>query len=145
MLVRIEDGTPLDDEEFERWRTEADRALAAARLQRDGGLHNWACFTAEQGAQLAVKALLHGMGRGPWGHDLARLGDRVREAGLELPVEIAEAMHRLGRHYIAARYPDAHASGPPGAHYTESDAVAAIGDAEAIAHFIDGSWRAIRG
>lgn len=60
-------------------------------------------------------------------------------------VVIAEAMHRLGRHYIAARYPDAHASGPPGSHYTESDAVAAIADSEAIAQFIDRGWRAIRG
>jgi HEPN domain-containing protein len=42
---------------------EADRVVSGARLQADAGLHNWACFAAEQAAQLAVKGLLHGLGR----------------------------------------------------------------------------------
>ncbi|HEX9122434.1 MAG TPA: HEPN domain-containing protein [Actinomycetota bacterium] len=57
----------MDTEEFERWRGEADRALEGGRLQAAAGLHNWACFAAEQAAQLAMKALLHGLGRGPSG------------------------------------------------------------------------------
>src|SRR5206468_3938142 len=51
---------PLDEDEFHRWRGEADRALSGARAQGDLGLHNWACFGAEQAAQLALKGLLHG-------------------------------------------------------------------------------------
>lgn len=43
-------------------------------MARGGAHHNWRCFLAEQAAQMAMKALLHGLGRGPWGHDLMELG-----------------------------------------------------------------------
>src|SRR5205823_12556783 len=105
---------PLDQTEFGRWRGEADRALAGARAQADIGLHNWACFGAEQAAQLALKGLLHGIGQAPWGHDLVELGQAASGAGLPLPESIGGALRRLGRHYIPARYPDAHAAGEPG-------------------------------
>src|SRR6266536_4746677 len=98
---------PVDRDEFARWRSEADAALRGARLQADALLHNWACFAAEQAAQLAVKGLLHGLGRGPWGHDLVRLGELIGAAGIDFSPGVLDAMRRLGRHYIPARYPDA--------------------------------------
>jgi len=137
--------TVLDEEEYRRWRAEADRAHDGARIQAGAGLHNWSCFAAEQAANLAVKALLHGLGRGPWGHDLLRLGEMLGEAGVELPAEVLDRMRRLGRHYIPARYPDAHASGPPGLHYGSSDSSEAIEDAEAILAFVDQTWEALLG
>jgi HEPN domain-containing protein len=136
----MEGRPPLDDEEYGRWREEADRALAGARIQAEAGLHNWACFGAEQAAQLAMKALLHGVGRAPWGHDLVRLGELAAGSGLDLRVDTGDRLRRLGRHYIPARYPDAHASGPPGRHYGAADAREAIGDAEAVLAFVDRSW-----
>jgi HEPN domain-containing protein len=129
-----------DEPEFERWRAEADRAVTSARLQADAGLHNWSCFAAEQGAQLAVKALLHGLGRGPWGHDLVGLGERAADAGIGLPSDVLDALRRLGRHYIPARYPDAHAAGPPSTHYGERDAIEALTDAERVLRFVDHVW-----
>src|SRR5919204_25162 len=129
---------PLDEAEFNRWRGEADRALTGAWALGDLGLHNWACFGAEQAAQLALKGLLHGIGGAPWGHDLPDLGRRASELGLPPPPEVIAAVHRLGRHYIPARYPDAHASGPPGEHYGQADAVQAFEDAEAILGYVDG-------
>lgn len=138
-------NAPLDEEEFGRWRSEADRALQSAQLQTDAGLYNWACFAAEQGAQLAMKALLHGLGRGPWGHDLVRLGEAARAAGLDVPPEVGDAFRRLGRHYIPARYPDAHASGPAGSHYGEADAEEALRDAKAVLRFVDDRWSSLRG
>lgn len=138
-------SVPLDDEEFRRWRAEAARALDGARVQAEAALHNWACFAAEQAAQLGVKALLHGLGRGPWGHDLIRLGEAVGESTAEVPDPVADAMRRLGRHYIPARYPDAHASGPAGAHYGATDAEEALRDADQILAFIDGVWESLHG
>jgi hypothetical protein len=35
---------PLDEEEFRRWRDEAQVALESGRHQAAGGFHNWACF-----------------------------------------------------------------------------------------------------
>lgn len=102
----------VDEEEYARWRAEADRALESARVQAKAALHNWSCFAAEQSAQLAVKALLHGLGRGPWGHDLPRLSEMVEQAGVQPGADVMGRMRRLGRHYIAARPPDAHAAGP---------------------------------
>lgn len=131
---------PVDGPEFERWREEADRALASARLQAREDLHNWACFSAEQAAQLAVKALLHGLGQGPWGHDLVKLGETVRATGIEVPTALFDAIRRVGRHYIPARYPDAHPEGPPGGHYGAADSEQAIADCELILDFVDRAW-----
>jgi HEPN domain-containing protein len=136
---------PLDVEELRRWRDEADRALAGARLQADAGLANWACFAAEQAAQLAVKGLLHGLGRAPWGHDLVRLVEALTAAGLGVPDEAADAARRLSRHYIPARYPDAHPSGPPGTHYGARDAEEALADARTILALVDRLWDELGG
>jgi HEPN domain-containing protein len=132
-----------DEPEFTRWRAEADRALAAARVQAEAGLHNWACFAAEQAAQLATKALLHGLGRGPWGHDLVRLGELAGTAGVDLAPGVLDAMRRLGRHYIPARYPDAHPSGPAAAHYAAADSAEALRDAETVLEAVDRAWSAL--
>jgi HEPN domain-containing protein len=133
----------VDETEFARWRAEAGRALESARVQSDAGLHNWSCFAAEQAGQLAMKALLHGLGRGPWGHDLVRLGELTAEAGVEPPRGVLDAMRRLGRHYIPARYPDAHPEGPASTHYGERDAFEAIADAETVLRFVDGTWESM--
>lgn len=138
-------GVSFDESEYLRWREEAGRALQSARLQREASLHNWACFSAEQAAQLAVRALLHGLGRGPWGHDLVRLGDGLEAAGVALPERLAEVMKRLGRHYIPARYPDAHAEGSAAEHYGPADSAEAIADAEAILGFVDQAREGLRG
>jgi HEPN domain-containing protein len=136
---------PLDADEYRRWRAEADRALQGARIQADAGLQNWACFAAEQAAQLAVKGLLHGLGRAPWGHDLVRLGEMLHEAGLAPPERVADATRRLSRHYIPARYPDAHPLGPPGQHYGAADAEDALSDARTLLAFVDDAWEQLHG
>lgn len=135
---------PLDEPEYQRWRDEADQALAGARAQAEVGIHNWACFGAEQAAQLAMKALLHGLGRGPWGHDLLRLGEMARGAGLALPGELTDALERLARHYIPARYPDAHAGGNPGGRYGPSSSEEALLDAGLVLGFVDEKWGQLR-
>ena len=134
---------PLDEEEFRRWRDEAVVALESARHQAAGGFHNWACFAAEQAAQLAVKAFLHGLGRGPWGHDLPGLVRAAADAGADVPDDVSDAALRLSHHYIPARYPDAHASGPAAERYGPRDAEQAVGDAELVLRMVDASWAAL--
>lgn len=121
----------VDQTEFLRWRAAADSARQSANLQAGAQLFNWACFLAEQSAQLAVKGLLHGIGAGAWGHDLVELGRALGEAiGEAVPTEVAAALRRLSRHYIPARYPDAHPSGSPGSHYGGEDADQALAGPE---------------
>ncbi|MER3409071.1 MAG: DNA-binding protein [Thermoleophilia bacterium] len=141
----MREDLPLDADELRRWREEADRALRSARIQAEAGVANWACFLAEQAAQLGLKGLLHGLGRGPWGHDLVRLAEMVSAAGVELPAAVSDSLKRLSRHYIPARYPDAHGAGSPGAHYSRADAEEAIADAEAALRFVDDTWESLGG
>ncbi len=131
----------LDQDEYKRWRQAADEARRGAEVQTSAGLYNWACFLTEQAAQLAVKGLLHGIGAGAWGHDLVSLGRALSETvGETIPDQIAAALRRLSRHYIPARYPDAHPSGPPGAYYGQEDADQAIEDLQAILRHVDDLW-----
>ncbi len=91
-----------DEAEYERWSASAEDALAAARDNADRGWHNWACMIAEQAAQLAVKAVIHAVGRGAAarGHDLVALLDRVaEETGTAADDVVAGAALRLSRHY----------------------------------------------
>ncbi len=128
----------VDEDEFRRWRDEADGALDTAELARTGGRLNWACFLAEQAAQLGVKAILHGLGAGPWGHDLVALGDRLGgAAATTLPEELEAALSRLSRHYIVARYPDALPGGSPGARYRPEEATQALADARVVLGAVD--------
>jgi len=136
----------LDGDEFTRWRSEADRALQSAQVQAAAGLDNWACFAAEQSAQLAVKALLHGLGKGPWGRDLVRLGDRVREVAKDgWPADLDVIVRRLSRHYIPSRHPDAHPAGSPGGHYGPEEAQEAKRDAQRLIEAVDTIWTRLGG
>jgi HEPN domain-containing protein len=132
---------PLDADEYGRWRVQADRALQTATLAAEGEQYEWACFLAEQAAQLGVKALLHGVGAEAWGHDLVVLERRaVDVVASAWPHATADEAARLARHYIPTRYPDAHASGHPGDHYRRSDANTAAADARRILAAVDAAW-----
>ncbi|HSH61451.1 MAG TPA: HEPN domain-containing protein, partial [Acidimicrobiales bacterium] len=50
-----------DGPELQRWRRQAQAALDLARSAAST-TPSWACFLAEQGAQLALKGLLHAIG-----------------------------------------------------------------------------------
>jgi HEPN domain-containing protein len=136
-------SVPLDRDEFARWREEADRALGAAAREAQAGNHNWSCFLAEQAAQLAVKALLHGLGRAPWGHALERLTHALGEAGVALPDEVTAAARLLARHYIPARYPDAHPAASPGSRYVAQDSTGALRAARTLLAFVDDTWESV--
>ncbi|CAN5574616.1 hypothetical protein BH23ACT7_BH23ACT7_24690 [soil metagenome] len=134
----------VDAPEFDRWRTQSGRAFATAVLAAAGDQHEWACFLAEQAAQLAVKGLLHAVGEDAWGHDLALLEGRAAAMiGRSWSTGIGDAAARLSRHYIATRYPDAHASGDPGAHYRKADADQALEDARVVLAAVERAWETL--
>lgn len=138
-------NTPLDTDEFSRWRAQAAAAAATAELAFGGGRFEWACFLYEQAAQLGVKGLLHSLGLEAWGHDLVVLESRARSELGQAWAGEAEAAARLSRHYIPTRYPDAHASGTPSDHYTSADAEQAERDCGSILNAIDAVWSELGG
>lgn len=134
----------LDEAEFARWRRAADRAMAAVDAQAVAGLHEWACFQAEQAAQLAIKALLHGVGAEAWGHDLAGLAARAAAVlGDEWGRANARAAEVLSRFYLPTRYPDAVPDGIPGDRYDEQDTAAALAAARQLIAAVDDAWRGL--
>lgn len=131
----------IDDAEYRRWQAAAADALRAADVQAGAGLHNWACFLAEQAAELGLQGFLHGVGAGAWGHDLVALGEALAaQVGADGVAEIIPALRRLSRHYIPARYPDAHPAGSPREHYGAEDADQAAADTRLVLGAVAGWW-----
>lgn len=134
----------MDTEEFERWRGQAHGAAETAALAAAGARHDWSCFLYEQAAQLALRGLLRAIGSEAWGHDVVVLQARaVDELAPAWPRGLDEPAARLARHYIPARYPDAHASGSPSSHYTAADAAQAEADANLLLGAVDAAWSAL--
>ena len=133
----------VDTPEFERWRADAGEAFGTAHAMLDAQRFNWACFLSEQTAQLALKALLHGIGQGGHGHDLDGLGKRAESAGLVVEEPERSALLHLARHYQPTRYADAHVGGPAFAHYDRTDAEQALADARLILDLVDRAWLAL--
>jgi len=108
---------------------ELDRAAAVdARGQRH---FEWACFAAHQAAEKAVKAVHQAAGVEAWGHSVAAL-----LAGLDdVPSTVTDAAKGLDKHYIPARYPDAHPEGAPGDVYTDREAALALDDLERVMEY----------
>jgi len=122
------------------WLAQAKRDLNHAVHACEDEDFEWSCFSAQQGAEKAVKAVflyLHGES---WGHSvfalLKALGDKI-----EISERLIEAAKALDKHYIPTRYPNSFDSGMPGEYYTKKDAQEAIENAREIIEFCEGSVR----
>jgi HEPN domain-containing protein len=119
------------------WLRQAKKDLAHARDSCNGGHFEWSCFSAQQAAEKAAKAVylhLHGEG---WGHSvyglLKGLGDRV-----EVSQQLLDTAKSLDKHYIPTRYPNVFDSGIPADYYTKKEAQEAIKNAREIIKFCQG-------
>jgi len=127
----------------ERWRdwlAQAKRDLNHAANARKDKDFEWSCFSAQQAAEKAVKAVflyLHGEG---WGHSvyglLKALSDKVK-----VPRKLLEAAKILDKHYIPTRYPNGFERGIPADYYTKAEAQEAIKNAREIIKFCQGCVR----
>jgi HEPN domain-containing protein len=95
------------------WFAQAERDLEQAKASRADGRHEWACFAAQQAAEMAVKALHLSFGQEAWGHVVARLI-------ADLPVSVEGLIDKakvLDNFYVATRYANGHVEGAPFEHY----------------------------
>jgi len=121
----------LDWSEYERWMRSAIATLESAKNDKD---YNWACFKAEQAAQLAVKAYLILVGKNYFGHDLISL---IKRTEIKAEEEILHCASFLTKIYIPARYPDALPEGTiPFEVYDEKDKQKAIDCANKIIEWV---------
>ncbi len=116
------------------WINQAEADLEHARSDRERGYYNWACFSAQQSAEKAIKAVFQKMGAEAWGHSVADLMQELSRKH-EVSEELMEAALELDKAYIPTRYPNALPSGFPGSRYTEVEARRLINYADEIIEF----------
>jgi HEPN domain-containing protein len=116
---------------------EAEGDLEHAKSDMEGGFYNWACFSAQQAAEKAVKAVFQKMGAEASGHSVADLLQELAKQH-QVPDELLDGALELDKAYIPTRYPNAHPSGSPRSRYTKGEARRLIDHAEKIIRFCKG-------
>lgn len=116
------------------WFREAEAELQAARDLYLHGDWSWCCFTCQQAAEKALKAVGEHFRHYLVGHNLNLLVQAL-ENYLAVPEEVRRACIRLNRYYIPTRYPDAFDQGAPVDQFFEGDAQEALRDAEIVIDF----------
>ncbi len=116
------------------WIDEAEGDLIHAKNDIKGGFYNWACFSAQQSSEKAVKAVFQKMHAEAWGHSVADLLDELSKKH-KVPEKLVQGAMELDKAYIPARYPNAHPSGSPRRKYTRGEAERLTDYAEEIFGF----------
>ncbi|MCS7139029.1 MAG: HEPN domain-containing protein [Crenarchaeota archaeon] len=116
------------------WIDQAEGDLEHAKNDLKSGFYEWACFSAQQSAEKAVKAVLQRLGAEAWGHSVYDLLIHLNEK-----ISISEVLFdhalELDKAYIPTRYPNAHPSSSPRRRYTKGEAERMIDYAEEIFEF----------
>jgi len=122
------------------WLAQAKRDLNHAVHACKDKDFEWSCFSAQQAAEKAVKAVflyLHGEG---WGHSVYSLL-KALSGKVKVPKKLLEASKVLDKHYIPTRYPNGFERGIPADYYTKREAQEAIKNARAVIKFCQGCVR----
>lgn len=119
------------------WMHQAVGDLAHARHDLAGEFYDWACFSAQQGSEKALKAVLQKLGGEAWGHALSELVGELQPHH-PVPADVGQAAKELDKVYIPTRYPNAHPAGAPRALYTRVEAERCVAHAQGIIEFCQG-------
>ena len=117
------------------WYEQGKRDFERANLDFDYAYYEWACFTSEQAAEKAIKALGLKYGITLWGHSLSAMLNIIlskkdslttglttdihknKTAGLDNIGDIIEKAKLLDLYYIPSRYPDGFPEGKPSSNF----------------------------
>jgi HEPN domain-containing protein len=121
------------DQEARRWFLQAEDDLKFVEwVMKEEVFFDKGCFIAQQAGEKALKACLYAGGK------RFVLGHSLFEMALELGQKdalfrgVEEAVKRLDRYYIPARYPNGLPGGSPFQTYTARDLDAALKDVETV-------------
>lgn len=121
-------------ERSQDWMSQAESDLDHARHDVKAGFNEWACFSAQQAAEKAAKAVFQKTGSAAWGHSVSDLLQALDDEH-NVSDDLIDAALELDKAYISTRYPDAHPSGTPRDRYTRKEAERLIRHAEDILGF----------
>ena len=125
-----------------RWLRQAESDLAFAELGAREGFPAQACFTSQQAAEKALKAIHYLSGkRFVPGHSLVELLETAAEP-TETLARLLDSARQLDQYYIPACYPNGLPGGIPAEIFTDSQAEDAVNRARA---FIEVARAAISG
>ena len=124
-------------DEAERWLRQAESDLAFAALGAQEGFPAQACFTSQQAAEKAVKAVLYLSGaRFVPGHSVVELLDRAAAAVADADAaplrHLQDSARQLDQYYIPTRYPNGLPGGIPAEVFTDAQAEDAVGRARSF-------------
>ena len=112
--------------EAERWLRQAESDLAFAELGTREGFPAQACFTSQQAAEKALKAVLYLRGeRFVPGHSLVDLLERAA-AGAQTLLHLRDSARQLDQYYIPTRYPNGLPGGIPAEVFSDVQAEDAV-------------------
>lgn len=94
----------------------------------------WACFSAQQAAEKAVKAVFQQLHAEAWGHSVSILLSNL-PSSLDVSPGLIEKAKVIDKHYIPARYPNGFDSGAPTDYFTAAEGKAAVEIAGEIIEF----------
>lgn len=114
------------------WLRQAKRKLESGRWDLQGQFFEDACFSSQQAAELASKALLEYRGHIELGHSVSHL---LTVAG-GVAQDLIDAGRVLDRYYIPTRYPNGFAQGAPMDYYDAPTAQEAINHAQRIIDYV---------
>jgi len=97
----------LDESEYRRCFENAKHSLGSSRGDLERGDYNWACFKAQQAAEMAVKVLLYGLGVPAYGHSISKLLEQLRDRRSNISEDLVQAAKTLDKYYVPIRYPNA--------------------------------------
>lgn len=103
------------------WMEQAEWDLEHALHDLEHGFYDWACFSAQQAAEKAAKAVFQKQGAVAWGHSVAELLRELRKH-FDIPQSLIEAATELDQAYVPSRYPNVLPAGAPKGAFTERQA-----------------------
>ena len=118
------------------WLKEAYAELQAGRDLIKGGHWAWCCFTCQQAAEKALKAICEHSRSPQFGHNLNLLLQAV-DTHKAVSESLRRACARLNRYYIPTRYPNAFDRGAAADQFFEPDAHQALQDTEEVYRFAE--------
>jgi len=119
------------------WMDQAEGDLRHAQSDLERGFYEWSCFSSQQAAEKAVKAVFQKLGAEAWGHSVSDLLQELSKRH-DVSRELVDGALELDKVYIPARYPNAHPSGSPRTRYIEEEARRLLTHADKIVNFCKG-------
>lgn len=116
------------------WLEQAERDFEKAILDVQYSYYEWACFTSQQAAEKAVKALCMKLGFDAWGHSITNIFTLLKKH-IDISVDFLEKAQLLDTFYIPSRYPNGFSIGKPADYYNAKIAGEALDAAQGIIGF----------